>query len=202
MPRLKEMVREGANNRRRQQQGNAPPLSSLALAEAPTLFATPVPSPVVLSPEELEQMQAEVAVWDPTYTWEATSPVNGKASGLYVLHIGQIPQGSPMSRDPPNRVVNHRQLNATIRGHRGGAPSGRGRARRRLNPPEEAREVESYPPRLDEARAGGARGCPHGTGSCRGRGSRGQRNGCGISSTGFTSDFDRMPSSWESLAIL
>lgn len=71
----------------------------------------------------------------PSYTWELTSPVNGRSSGMYVLHIGSTPQTSPMSRDPPNVIVNQRQLMDVLHGKVSRGQRGHGEVRRHLQDP-------------------------------------------------------------------
>lgn len=76
----------------------------------------------------------------PPYTWELTSPVKGRSSGLYVLHIGSTPQTSPMSRDPPNVIVNRRQLLHALHGKVTRGRRGHAGVRRRLQDPTEGVE--------------------------------------------------------------
>lgn len=69
------------------------------------------------------------------YTWERTSPVKGRVSGLFVLHTGPTPQSSPMLREAPNVVVNQKQLREALQGKICHRQKGQGGVRRRLEGP-------------------------------------------------------------------
>lgn len=129
----------------------------------------------------------------PAYTWERTSPVHGRASGLFVLHLGATPQPSPMSRDPPNVLVNRRELKDALRGNPGRGRRGQGGVRRRLEDP-----VEDQP--ASNVRAQGVRGG-------RGRhGGGGGRSGRGVGraprSAGQSRKILEAPLGWEPPQIL
>jgi hypothetical protein len=105
----------------------------------------------------------------PSYAWEATSPVNGRSSGMYVLQWGSPPNfpHAHLSRDPPNQVLNRRGLREALRGAivRGRRDSA---TQRRLALENPASEENLVPVEGEGAR--GRRG-----GRARGRGGRGGR---------------------------
>jgi hypothetical protein len=119
-------------------------------------------------PPLLSQEVVHPCAQAPSYRWEATSPVDGRSSGMYVLAWGSPPPNQPrwpLSRDPPNLLVNRKGLRAALRGAlRGrGARGTRHEGRLEATSAATPNEGRIAPP------SGRSRGCRGGRGG-RGRG--------------------------------